>query len=191
LIPIFIVWDVITFPNVAVSESVFIIWGIILFLLLIAAILLNSALKSLNRKLASSVFILLLVTFTVMTINDRIAAGNANAERESLLAAKAEEIHQEILAAREEKSAAATAVNGEEIFTNICSACHQFDARVVGPPYMDVLSKYETDKDALVKFIMNPVKMNPDYPPMPNQNLRKPQATAVADYLLQEFAKRK
>ena len=82
-------------------------------------------------------------------------------------------------------------INGEEISTNICTACHQFDQRVVGPPYMSVLAKYENDKDALVQFIMNPSKIDTDYPPMPNQNLRKPEASAVADYLLQEYVNRK
>lgn len=191
LIPIFGVWNLITFPDMAASESVFAIWGIILLLLLITAMLLNSAIKSLNRKLVTSVFVFMLATFSVLMINDQIAAGNASQEREILLAAKSEALHQEILAAREAKSATATAVNGGEIFNNICSACHQFDVRVVGPPYADVLPKYENDKDALIEFILNPVKIDADYPPMPNQNLRKTEATAVADYLMQEYAKRK
>jgi len=191
LIPIVVVWNLITFPDVAASESVFAVWGVTLLLLLITAILFNSIIKSQNRKLVTSTFILFLVTFGVMSVNDRIAAGNARYEQEKLLAAKADEIHQEILAARAAKSAAATQINGEEIFTNICTACHQFDQRVVGPPYMSVLAKYENDKDALVQFIMNPSKIDTDYPPMPNQNLRKPEASAVADYLLQEYVNRK
>ncbi len=81
-------------------------------------------------------------------------------------------------------------VNGEEIYKTICSSCHAFDKKLVGPPHRDVLPKYIGKKAALVKFILNPVKVNPDYPAMPKQNLTPREAEAVADYMLKELAKK-
>jgi cytochrome c len=43
----------------------------------------------------------------------------------------------------------------------------------------------------LVKFILNPVKMNPAFPAMPNQGLNPKEAQAVADYLLEKYGGKK
>jgi cytochrome c len=188
--PIFIAWNLLTFPDAASSETVFAVWGVTLFMLMVISMLLYSSLNSANQRFSAVVFILFLATFIVMTVNDQIAAGNANFEREKLLAKKAEEIHQQILAAREGRQEAATQVDGTEVFNRICVACHTFDTRLVGPPYMSVLPKYVDNEGALMEFIMNPAKIDPDYPPMPNQGVKKAEATAVAEYLMGEFAKR-
>jgi cytochrome c len=78
-------------------------------------------------------------------------------------------------------------ISGEEIFTAKCSACHRFDSKLVGPPYNVVLKKYENNRDKLVKFILNPVKVDPAYPSMPSQGLIPPEAEAVADYIMKVY----
>ena len=74
-----------------------------------------------------------------------------------------------------------------ELYNNKCNACHQFDQRIVGPPYIDVLPKYAGDREGLKQFILNPVKVDPDYPAMPNQGLKPHEAESAALYLLQRY----
>lgn len=77
---------------------------------------------------------------------------------------------------------------GEDIYDAKCSACHLFDAKKVGPPYLQTIPKYAGKKAELISFIMNPVKKNPDYPPMPNQGLRAAEADSIATYIMQKVA---
>lgn len=74
--------------------------------------------------------------------------------------------------------------SGEEIFNRVCSGCHAFDRRRVGPPVNEVIAGYRGRRGALVNFIANPVKMNPDYPPMPDPGLSEAEISAVVDFLL-------
>ena len=76
---------------------------------------------------------------------------------------------------------------GQELYNNKCSACHMFDQRVVGPPYIDVIPKYEGDVEKLKAFILNPAKVDANYPSMPNQGLKPHEAESAAMYLLQHY----
>jgi cytochrome c len=78
-------------------------------------------------------------------------------------------------------------MSGEEIFNAKCSACHLFDQKKVGPPYKSVLPKYRGNKAQLVSFVLNPLKVDPSYPPMPNQGLKPTEADSIATYLLARF----
>lgn len=75
-------------------------------------------------------------------------------------------------------------INGEELYSVRCASCHTFDKKLVGPPHDEVIPKYFGKENQLIAFIRNPVKVNPDYPPMPNPGLKPDEAKAVADYLL-------
>ncbi|BCR03289.1 hypothetical protein DESUT3_03580 [Desulfuromonas versatilis] len=79
----------------------------------------------------------------------------------------------------------AAAADGEAVFQRICAGCHAFDRRVVGPPLNSVLGKYQGRLAELKGFIRKPVKINPDYPSMPQLGLAEPEIDAVARYLLQ------
>jgi cytochrome c len=81
----------------------------------------------------------------------------------------------------------AVVVSGADIFNGKCIACHNFDKKVVGPAYKDVLPKYEGKMADLVKFVLNPVKVNPDFPSMPNQGLKPNEAEAIADYIMKTY----
>lgn len=74
--------------------------------------------------------------------------------------------------------------SGEEIFNRACSGCHAFDRRRVGPPLNEVVPGYRGRRGALADFIANPVKMNPDYPAMPDPGLSEAEISAVVDFLL-------
>jgi len=78
----------------------------------------------------------------------------------------------------------AIAGRGEEIFNRVCSGCHAYDGRRVGPPLNDVIPGYRGRRGALADFIANPVKMNPDYPAMPDPGLSEAEISAVVDFLL-------
>jgi cytochrome c len=86
-----------------------------------------------------------------------------------------------------EKPAAADAAvleKGKKVFDAVCSACHRFDVKIVGPPFNDVVPKYEGDVEKLKAFIRNPVKVNPALPAMPKPAIKEDEVDAVARYLL-------
>ena len=78
-------------------------------------------------------------------------------------------------------------ISGEEIYNGRCIACHQFEQKLVGPPHKDVLPKYDGNLDGLVNYILNPVKVDPNYPPMPAQGLKPAEAQAVAEYITKVY----
>jgi len=78
-------------------------------------------------------------------------------------------------------------LTGEDIYNAKCSACHLFDQKKVGPAYQAVVPKYKENKAGLVAFILNPVKVDPAYPPMPSQGLKPSEADSIATYLLQKL----
>ena len=103
----------------------------------------------------------------------------------------AEEEQQALIASREALYASHQELGpemGRKIFEERCTACHAFERRVVGPAYDTVIPAYGGDAAALVAFIKNPVKKNPDYPAMPKQGLTGPQIEAVARFLIDHYA---
>ena len=73
---------------------------------------------------------------------------------------------------------------GKTIFDTVCAGCHRFDIRLVGPPFNEVVPKYHGDVEKLKRFIGNPVKVDPEYPTMPNLGLKEEEVDAVARYLV-------
>jgi cytochrome c551/c552 len=182
--PIFIVWNLVTFADVAVSDSVFHVWMIVLFLLMIVAVRLFSGLQKPKSKKLTGTVVLYVLAFLFIFAGDQIAGDNANREFEKSLTGRSEMVRAKLAAEREERAAALSKVDGEEIFNRICMTCHRFDQKVVGPPLNSVLPKYRSNAEALKGFLLNPAKMDPAYPPMPNPGLTKSQTNAVAEYVL-------
>jgi cytochrome c551/c552 len=123
-----------------------------------------------------------------MIVNDHEARENSIENQTRLLTARAEEVRGAIQQERE--AAMATSFKpdiklGEEIYNKQCSACHRFDQKLVGPAYDSVLPKYENNRDELIKFIRNPYKIEPGYPPMPKLGLSEKEIMSVAEFLLQ------
>ena len=82
-------------------------------------------------------------------------------------------------------------INAAELYQVKCGACHSWDKKIVGPPHKDVIPKYVGKEAQLVAFIRNPIKVNPDYPPMPNPGLKPAEAQAIAKYLLETYNEKK
>ena len=117
-------------------------------------------------------------------VKDQLAMGNATQKQNEILSANFTQVMEKLTGESNSPK-----VSGEAIYKNICSACHSFDHKVVGPPYEQTLPKYKGNVDKLVTFILNPKQNNPGYPPMPNPGLNPVQAKAVATYILKEVKK--
>jgi cytochrome c len=182
--PLFLLIELLILPKNGLSYLVFLSSGLAVLLIFIILNQLNAYSKEvLNSYLKFSFYLFVVVLISVST-RDVVATGN-------VLKPKFVEISEKFLTYEEglknKLNIKTVSISGEEIFTAKCSACHQFDSKLVGPPYNVVLKKYENNKDNLVKFILNPVKVDPAYPPMPSQGLIPPEAEAVADYILKVY----
>jgi cytochrome c len=185
----FFLWALGTLPYSAKSYSLY--WSALgaLFLLFIISYLLYASLRDASVRYGSWVFILFLVFLVVLFLKDTIARENALIYQNYALEKINQDIHNEIEMQRLERGgvAEASVEMGEQIYNQKCIACHQFDQRLVGPPYMEVLPRYVGNLEALKTFILNPVKVNPEYPVMPGQGLKPLEAESVAKYLLQKY----
>ena len=186
--PLLIFWNLITLPDQALSGAVYLLTVLVMLLLFIITLTLYRLLKESRIKLGNNVFVLFVVTFIVMIVNDHEARENSIENQTRLLTARAEEVRGAIQQERE--AAMATSFKpdiklGEEIYNKQCSACHRFDQKLVGPAYDSVLPKYENNRDELIKFIRNPYKIEPGYPPMPKLGLSEKEIMSVAEFLLQ------
>jgi cytochrome c len=61
-----------------------------------------------------------------------------------------------------------------------------FDQKKVGPAYKNVIPKYQGKKTDLIRFVLNPQKVDPAFPPMPSQGLRPAEADSIATYLMKK-----
>jgi cytochrome c len=184
LLPLFFLINLVSIPNNGLSYSVFAFTTVALLLIFLGFLYLYAMYKNSDTKYSGQLFFVFLFAILALIIKDQMAIENAT------------QIQTEILATNFENDMAKLTgenttpkISGEDIYKNICSACHSFDHKIVGPPYKLTLPKYHDDVDKLVKFILNPTQNNPGYPPMPNPGLRPDQARAVATYILKEVKK--
>ena len=74
---------------------------------------------------------------------------------------------------------------GKLTYYGVCSGCHAYNTRLVGPPVVMVQAVYKNNPQGIVDFITNPVHKRDDYPEMPPQNyLSAETRKAVAEYML-------
>ena len=124
-------------------------------------------------------------TLFALIIKDQIVLHNSTKVQTAAMNVKYEKMLAVLTGSGKEKKA----ISGEQIYKNICSSCHSFDHRVVGPPYDQTLPKYEGHIDRLIAFIRNPVQNNPGYPPMPNPGLTPVEADSIAHYIMATYKK--
>ncbi|WP_410881232.1 c-type cytochrome [Myroides sp. DW712] len=86
----------------------------------------------------------------------------------------------------------AMAVKGQEVFKNMCTACHKTDKRFIGPAPKGILER--RTPEWVMNMILNPENMLENDPlaqellkefngaPMANQNLTEEEARAVLEY---------
>jgi mono/diheme cytochrome c family protein len=74
---------------------------------------------------------------------------------------------------------------GKIAYLGICTGCHTYTGRMIGPPVQQIQALYMDDPHGLAQYIASPVKKRPDYPEMPPQNyLDQETRLAVAEYML-------
>ena len=67
----------------------------------------------------------------------------------------------------------------------ICSGCHTYTGRMIGPPVKIIQALYMDNPQGIVDYITKPVKKRDDYPEMPPQDyLDEETRMAVAKYML-------
>lgn len=186
LLLLFVVLSVMTRSKLSLSFGVFSYSVVALCLILIVSSLFYVMLKESNAKYSSAVIYLIIAAVFVLIIRDQYSFDVSTKRQFAVLAANYETYQAKI---NEQLGIGEVAISGADIYNGRCIACHSFDKRLVGPPYNSTMPKYEGKKDLLVKYILNPVKINPDYPAMPNQGLKPKEAEAIADYLLTTYKK--
>lgn len=183
LIPVVLFFYTVTTPILAMSGPVFaIMCGVTGVLFFCFAILYRNLIGD-RPRFGGLAFALFMVVFLLLAVGDQMTLVNATKERTAALVTEWETAK----AKRDLERASHMEVKvdvkrGEEVFKTICSTCHRLDEKLVGPPLNTVLPKYP-NAEALAKFVSNPVKVNPDYPPMPNPGLSLSDARSVAAYL--------
>ncbi len=184
LLPAIFFVDLLIFPKNSLSYTLFLTTGLIVVLVFLILNLINAYRKEYYPLYLKYSFLSFLLIFLAFSVREVIAT-------ENILKPKIVEIDKNFIAYEEKLKSKlnikTVTINAEDIFQAKCVACHRFDSKLVGPPYNLVLKKYENNKELLTKFILNPVKVDPAYPPMPAQGLTPPEAEAVAEYLLKTY----
>ncbi|MCK5572200.1 MAG: c-type cytochrome [Bacteroidetes bacterium] len=182
--PLLLVLNVILLPVEALSGALFGLAGAAVLLFFLTAHFLYAYSKVGRRSYISYAFYTLGLSLVLLFTNDQVAIGNATREHTARLA-------YDYALAREDLQSrlgiAMAVMSGDEIYSAKCSSCHLFNQKKVGPPYQSVMQKYRGKKAQLVSFVLHPVKVDPEYPPMPNQGLKPAEADSIATYLLAKF----
>jgi cytochrome c len=191
VLPLLVLWDLGIAPDTALTSWAFVAGIGSVVLLFAVALMAVSMLAKGDVRHASSVLVLAALVFGLLLVKHQQLQVNANKEHSIVLAMEAEKARQAL--SQEQQKLYATSEPdpelGKTIYNERCTACHAWDKRVVGPPYLDVLPKYRDNVEALNAFVREPVKINPDYPVMPNQGLNEREVLSVSAYLMSELAK--
>jgi len=186
LFPLMILLSYLYLPYSTLSPLLFYYTIAVFAISLILGSFILSILKSNNTDAATSVFMLIIVLITLNIFKDQQAFATAVLPNTVKLTQLADNLEKE----SQNKLMQNTGINAESIYTQKCSACHKFDQKLVGPPYDQVVPKYNGDVQKLAEFILNPQKIDPAYPPMPVQGLKKKEATAMAQWLINKSEKK-
>ena len=187
ILPVVLFISFFVIPDIALSGSVFIYTGLAFVSLLLLCNFLYAVIKNSDTKYIGAAFYMVIVSFALIVLKNQAAFGTASSKHLEEINLKAEELEKE----KKSKTISTAGVDGEEIYNRICSACHKFDVKLVGPPYQVTVPTYNGDVKKLAGFILNPVKKNPDFPPMPSPGLKPKEADAVAKYLIEKVSGKK
>lgn len=187
LVPVTIVLATFSKPVASLSFDFFGTTIFAMLLVLLISVLAYVMLKENSVRFASLAIFLFVIVYGTLVLRDQYSFDTATQAHYAYLSAEYDNYE---MGLKEKFGITKVVVNGADIYNTKCIACHHFDKKVVGPPHNAVLPKYEGKKDALVKFILNPVKVDPAYPAMPQQGLKPNEAEAVADYMLATYKKK-
>lgn len=192
--PLFLLWNLITLPDQALSMAVFILLILALFIIMLICLTLYRLLSENHIELGKNVFVMFIILLVVMIINDHYARENATENHTYLLIHRAEDVEAQIQAAHTqllESSVEPDLKLGEKIYNTQCNACHRFKESLVGPAYNVALPKYLNRQEELVNFIRNPYKIDQSYPAMPKLGLNEKEIQSVVAYLFKRLEESK
>lgn len=141
------------------------------------------------------VLVLMTITVVFMGSGRQVYRSNALEKHRELVKLKTKEFQQikkEAIAksketqAQESTADLSVADKGKAVFNQYCTACHKIDAKLVGPPVLEMAKIYKGNIADLQKWIKNPGKKRPDYPQMPGftSQLNQEQLDQLAEYIL-------
>lgn len=141
------------------------------------------------------VVVLMTITVVFMGSGRQVYRSNALEKHRKLVKLKTEEFQKtkiEAIAKSNETKAKESTANlsvadkGKAVFNQYCAACHKIDAKLVGPPVLEMAKIYKGNIADLQKWIKNPGKKRPDYPQMPGfeSQLNQEQLDQLAEYIL-------
>ncbi len=184
LLPVVLFISFLVIPDIALSGSVFTYTFLAFVTLLFLCNFLYAVIKNSEVKYIGAAFYLVIISFGFIIMKNQAAFGTASVKHLAEINLKAEELEKE----KKSKTINTAGVDGEEIYNRICAACHKFDVKLVGPPYKQTVPKYNGDVKKLAAFVLSPVKVSPDYPPMPSPGLKPKEADAVAKYIMDKVS---
>lgn len=182
--PLLILLSLLTVPAEALSGVMVALAGIAVAMLLLALQLLYAMEKEGKLQYAGLAFFALICASTFTVTKDQLGIQNATKDHAARLVVAHE---RQIDALKAQLGIGAPVPTGEDIYNGKCSACHLYDQKKVGPPYNLVLPKYAGKKTDMISFVLNPAKVDPAYPPMPNQGLKPAEADSIVSYLFRKY----
>lgn len=186
--PLFVVLSVVFLPVAALSGLVFISAFLVIFFVFITSHFVYGMIKEFKVGYAGNAFYTFVLAIVFIVVQTTSSLSSSTQKHSVFVAYQYDKFHEELLA---KMGISVATVTGEEIFGAKCSACHEFGAKKVGPAYKDVLPKYENDRAKLLSFVLNPQKINPLFPPMPNQGLKPVEADSITAYIMKMYKQAK
>jgi cytochrome c len=183
-LPIYLLVNLFVVPDVGLTGGIFALFIFAMFILILIATYFYQMLDNGHTKYSGSIVFLLAIFFVLIIIKDQMAFDTSSQKQFIALVENYEEFQIQL---KEELGIGGVVISGEEIYNGRCIACHQFEQKLVGPAHKDVLPKYDGNLDGLVAYILNPVRVNLEYPPMPAQGLKPAEAQAVAEYIVKVY----
>jgi cytochrome c len=183
-LPILVVLNVVLLPLPALNGLVFLSAFLVIFFVFLASHSVYGMLKEFTARHAGNAFYLFILSMVFVVVQLTSSLSTSTQQQSAVLAYRYTIYHEEILA---KMGINLSVVTGADIFNAKCSACHEFGMKKVGPAYKDVLPKYENDKAKLLSFVLNPQKIDPAFPPMPNQGLKPAEADSIAAFIMMMY----
>jgi cytochrome c len=185
ILPLILLAQVSNVNDEALSGPLYSLTGVGLVLFFLAAHFLYGFQRSAHRQSAAEGLFVFLLAASINIAVDSLTIGTATRGHAAFLSAQHEKNLEDLKASL---GVSIVTFTGEDIYNAKCQACHLFDQKKIGPPYVETIPKYKGKKAELISFILNPVKKDPAYPPMPNQGLRPAEADSVASYIQRRVA---
>jgi cytochrome c len=186
--PVFVVFTVVLLPVPALSGLVFLAAFLVIFFVFLASHSVYGMIKDFQPGYAGKAFYLFMLAVVFIIVQSTASLAGATQQSSAVLAFRYAVHHEELLA---KMGINLVSFTGEDIFNAKCSACHEFGNKKVGPAYKTVLPKYENDRAKLLSFVLNPQKIDPAFPPMPNQGLKPAEADSITAYIMMMYKQAK